>query len=214
MWRWGRGVGILPHVGLGWPAPLMMSRREHGTPVGSHSGSENRAGGPRKLERIQNSILYTLVRSKEARRLGEITPTGFAHTFAVCMLELDAMARGKGDKEKTGNVVGMPTFVDIKLDAETRRNFLVWSGGDHDVLKILADFADTGYRVGCSWSGEHQSYTISITCRSGEQPNNGLCMTSFARTIEQGVLLAWYKHSVLAKGAWRTYAPEAEEGFG
>lgn len=124
------------------------------------------------------------------------------------------MARGKGDSPNKLQSAAMPRFVDIKLSSESRKRFLEWFAQGPDPIKILTDFTDTGYRVGVTWSGEHQSYTVSITCRSEEQPNNGLCMTSFAKGLSQAICLAWFKHSVIASGAWRTYAPEEEEGWG
>lgn len=124
------------------------------------------------------------------------------------------MARGASPKTAGKGESPLPTFIDIKLTQADRKRFIEWFQAGPDPVKILTDFTDTGYRVGCAWSGEHQSYTVSVTCRSPEQPNNGLCMTSFAKSLHQAVCLAWFKHSVIAYGAWRTYAPEEQEGWG
>lgn len=176
--------------------------------------AENSVGRDAKLSAIQRSIRWVLASNNEPRGRGQISPTGFSHTFAVCMLEWNEMARGNGKQVDQAKLTAMPTFVDIKLTADNRQRFQEWYAHERDAIKILTDFTDTGYRVGCTWSGDTQSYTVSVTCRSSEQPNNGLCMTSFAKTIHQGICLAWFKHSVLAAGAWRTYAPEESEGWG
>lgn len=124
------------------------------------------------------------------------------------------MARGKGravDQKSGGN---LPTFVDVKLGEADRENFLQWLGDDVDAVRCLQAFADDGYRVGVTWSGEHQTYTVSATCRDEESENNGLCMTSFAGDLTRAILLAWYKHDVICKRKWAAYKPVQSEAFG
>jgi hypothetical protein len=132
----------------------------------------------------------------------------------VCITEDWNMARGKGKGSAVGQGGGLPTFVDVKLSAEERENFLAWMGDDIDAVKCLQSFADDGYRVGVAWSGEHQTYTVSATCRDEESENNGLCMTSFSRSLSQAVLLAWYKHDVVCKRKWKVFEPGETERFG
>lgn len=163
---------------------------------------------------IRREIRYLLAISSDAGRPGKLGFAGVAHSLGVCMIEDWNMARGKDQASVKSAQAAMPTFVDIKLSADDRRRFVDWYGHEQDAVQILTDFTDTGYRVGCSWSGEHQSYTVSVTCRSAQQPNDGLCMTSFAKDLHQAVCLAWFKHSVIACGAWRTYAPADLEGWG
>lgn len=124
------------------------------------------------------------------------------------------MARGKG-KAAVDRVGGnLPTFVDVKLSPEDRENFLASLGDDLDAVRVLQSFADDGYRVGVAWSGEHQTYTVSVTCRDEESENNGLCMTSFSRSLQQAVLLAWFKHDVVCKRKWKAFEPDLSEQFG
>lgn len=177
-------------------------------------GPENRVGVEAVRASIAREMRYLLSISRDASKPFAIRPAGVAHSLGVCLIEDYNMARGKRRDGDDGKAGSMPTFVDIRMDQDARKRFLDWYDREIDAVKILTDLADTGYRVGCAWSGDAQAYTISLTCRTDEQPNNGLCMTSFARDLHQCVCLAWFKHSHLAKGAWRTYAPESTEGWG
>lgn len=163
---------------------------------------------------IAREMRYLLARSNEAGRGGYLSPAGLAHSLGVCLIEDWNMSRGKGKAGQGRAATNLPTFVDIKLTEEERENFLTALEDGLDAVKCLQTFADTGYRVGVAWSGEHQSYTVSVTCRDEESPNNGLCMTSFAGKLERAVLLAWFKHEVVCRGDWGGRVPPREEAFG
>jgi hypothetical protein len=118
------------------------------------------------------------------------------------MLEMAVMARGAKKTAAATAANGMPRFVDVKLTAEDKAGFLAWSCTPQEIIAFLQVLCDDGYRVGCGWSSETQAYTVSLTCRDGESPNNGLCMTSFARDVHTAVALAVYKHTVVTEGRW------------
>lgn len=124
------------------------------------------------------------------------------------------MSRGKGQAAKTGGANSLPRFVDIKLTAEQRAEFQSYRLYNDDPTGALQSLADDGYRVGVSWSGEQQAYTVSLTCRNPESVNNGLCMTSFARTLETAVRLAVYKHVVVTEERWVESSFGGDEDFG
>lgn len=124
------------------------------------------------------------------------------------------MSRGKGSGEKPGSANTLPRFVDVKLTAEQRAEFQGFRLLNDDPTRALQSLADDGYRVGVSWSGEQQAYTVSLTCRNPESVNNGLCMTSFARTLEVAVRLAFYKHAVVTGERWVEASFGASEDFG
>lgn len=163
---------------------------------------------------IARELAYLLTIGSNASRGFNISPAGVAHSVGVCLIEDYAMARGKGrEPDKKGGAV-LPTFVDVKLSPEDKESFLAWMGDDIDAVKCLQAFADDSYRVGVSWSGEHQTYTVSVTCRDDESENNGLCMTSFSRNLTQAILLAWFKHDVVCKRQWKVFTPAPTETFG
>lgn len=163
---------------------------------------------------IARELRFLFASSRETGSGFRMTPAGLVHSVGVCILEDYQLSRGKGKGQNPGKSAAMPTFVDVKLTEADRENFLSSLGDSLDAVRVLQSFADDGYRVGVSWSGEHQSYTVSVTCRDEESGNNGLCMTSFAGSLERGILLAWYKHDVICKRVWTDRIPPREETFG
>lgn len=177
-------------------------------------GSVTRPSAEAIRASIARELRYLFASGRETGSGFRITPAGLAHSVGVCILEDYQLSRGKGKGSNSGKSDSMPTFVDVKLTEADRENFLASLGDSLDAVRVLQSFADDGYRVGVSWSGEHQSYTVSVTCRDGESGNNGLCMTSFAGSLEKGILLAWYKHNVICKRVWTDRVPPREASFG
>lgn len=124
------------------------------------------------------------------------------------------MARGRDRQEVKGSAGSMPRFVDVKLDQTQKAAFLEWEWNDAQIIDRIQQLTLTGYRFGCSWSGEQQAYTVSMTCRNEESPNNGLCMTSFARFLKQAMRLALFKHDVVTEGAWILPGTDESGDFG
>jgi hypothetical protein len=156
--------------------------------------------------------LFTI--SKDASKPGAIRGAGIAHSVGVALIEDFNMARGKASVKGARDGT-MPRFVDVKLTAEERDLFLAWSKrGGPDLVTFLQSLADDGYRVGVSWAGEQQAYTVSLTCRQSGNVNEGLCMTSFAKTLENALWLAIYKHTVVADERWAEASGGVEGDFG
>jgi len=177
-------------------------------------GGEFTVGAAKKSASIHRSMVWCLTSSTEAGKGRGLTPAGLAHTFAVCLLEMAIMARGaKKVAEDTGKT-GLPRFVDVKLTPEARSEFQSMSYTPQEIVAFLQGLCDDGYRVGCSWSGETQSYTVSLTCRDPKSANAGLCMTSFAGTLHMAVSLAVYKHTVYTGEKWLGDGESVAEMFG
>ena len=166
------------------------------------------------LESVSRCCVHALTSSRNPTFCRGMTKSGIAHMFGVYLLEIEAMARGNGKKPETGGAAGMPRFVDVKLDQASREAFVGWQPTDTELVQHLAQLTFEGYRVGCSWSGEHQSYTVSLTGRAGTGENEGLCMTAFAGELTRAIALAVYKHRVVAEGVWLSVAPSPVEAFG
>lgn len=145
---------------------------------------------------------------------GGISPSGLAHSVGVALLEMSIMARGKGKRVDAGSGAGMPKFVDVKLSVQDRSDFQAWPWKSADLVVALQRLADQQYRVGCAWSVEHESYTVSVTCRDAESPNAGLCMTSFAGRLDTAIALAVWKHTVLTGEVWLGDSSPDAEAFG
>jgi len=177
-------------------------------------GSQKRNPAEEIRASIAREMRYLLTISKDACKPYHIRPAGIAHSLGVCLIEDSNMARGKGSATKAGSGSAMPRFVDVKLTGDDRLVFLHWEGRENDLVMELQRLADDGYRIGVSWSGEQQAYTASLTGRGEGNPNNGLCMTSFAKTLENALWLALFKHHVMCRGQWLESAFGGEEEFG
>lgn len=198
-------------VGLGWPLSRSMSGFSDTAVVVGQGGPENWPGASVARAAVHRSLVNMLTIGTEPGRRGGISPAGLTHSVGVAFLEMAIMARGA---KKTAAVVaagGMPRFVDVKLTAEDKMGFVGWKCTPQEIVTFLQDLCDDGYRVGCSWSSESQSYTVSLTCRNEGSPNAGLCMTSFARDLHTAVALAVYKHTVVTEERW---VPEAVGDLG
>lgn len=167
-----------------------------------------------KRASLYREIRYLLAISAEAGRGERLSPAGLAHSLGVCLIEDSNMARGKGKPEGKGGATALPRFVDVKLSSEEREAFAQWGEREGDLVGRLQGMADSGYRVGVSWSSEQQAYVVSLTCRDPEGVNNGLCMTSFAKTLITALWLALYKHYVVTGEHWVEGAFGSEEEFG
>lgn len=124
------------------------------------------------------------------------------------------MTRGQKKGSDVTDKAGMPRFVDVKLSVQDRSDFLAHPWRTDGLVSELQGLVDAGYRVGCSWSTEAQSYTVSLTCRNPDDVNNGLCMTSFASRLDTAVALALWKHNVLTDRKWLGDAAPGESQFG
>jgi len=189
-----------------------------GTPE-THGGvgrfpPDNGLGRAIKSAGIARSMVWCLTSSTQTRQQGYVPPAGLCHTFAVCCLELELMTRGIKKGSAAEDRGGLPRFVDVKLSHEERVAFSTRAYSAEELVTGLQRLTDAGYRVGCSWSGDTQSYTVSLTCRDSGSPNHGQCMTSFARTLDKAVALALYKHTEVTRGVWLGEGGADSEAFG
>jgi len=155
-----------------------------------------------------------LTSSTESRGGGGITPAGLVHSVGVALLEMAIMSRGA---KKTAQEVarsGLPRFVDVKLDHVQKIDFIARTQTADALVVQLQDLCDSGYRIGVTWSGEQQAYTVSLTCRDDKSPNSGCCMTSFAKRLDKAVSLALYKHFVVCGEVWPVGGLPGTEEFG
>lgn len=163
---------------------------------------------------LARELRYLLTISTESGRVGRLSPSGLAHSLTVCLIEDFNVSRGKGKPGNAGNGATMPRFVDIKLSQEQKAEFLRMTYSTEELLRFLQTAADDGYRVGCAWNSESQSYIVSMTGRAEGNPNNGLCMTSFAKDVFTAIGLACYKHTIVCNENWLGAAGPGSEDFG
>lgn len=177
-------------------------------------GPLNGPGAQNPRASIGRELRYLLAISRGTGGGGRLSPAGLAHSVGVALIEDSNMARGKGKAAGQGSATAMPRFVDVKLTAEQRVEFMGETYTDGELVASLQTLADEGYRVGVTWAGEQQAYTVSLTCRDPESVNNGLCMTSFARELRVALGLMLFKHYEVAKQDWQGAAGREMGDFG
>jgi hypothetical protein len=165
----------------------------------------------KKSAGIRNTLLWCLTSSRYAGMRDRVPPAGVSHTLSVACVELSIMARGAGKAKDDGKGPDLPKFVDVRLTGDDKLVFREWLPSAVDLVGWMASMCDAGYRIGSSWSGESQAYTVSVTCRDTASENSGLCMTSFAKDLRTAVALAQFKHEILTRGVWLS-ASEREMG--
>jgi len=183
-------------------------------PLPGLDDSDYRAGGQSHRASLGRELLYLLTINTQARIGRDISKSGLAYSISICLLEASIVARGKGGGDNGTTAAVMPRFVDVKLTTEQRAEFADHVLSPDDCVKFLMSATDDGYRIGVTWSGEHQAYTVSMTCRNTDSPNNGQCMTSFAGNLVTAISLASYKHHIVTKELWSSAAVPPGEEFG
>lgn len=167
----------------------------------------------RVLERIMHSFAYVLTSGTRDLRERPLAPSSLSHMLGVYVLEgWLLMARSKGRGEGVAN--GLPKFVDVRLSPEQRAEFASSVFDSDEITRAVFGLVAEGYRVGIGYSGEHGSFTVSLTGRDTGTVNDGLCMTSFAGDALTAVALAVYKHMVVCGGVWPSSQNGAKADFG
>jgi len=210
----GEWVVTIPCVGVGWFAPSCIMSEQEQLPLWGSDGPKIGAGRAEASESLWREVRYLLTISTGSGRGGRLSPTGIVHSLGVCLIEGWNMARGKNGAAKEETQGNLPRFVDVRLTPEQRAEFSTQILTADECAQFIMSATSDGYRIGVSWSGEHQSYTVSMTCRNPNSPNFGLCMTSFAGDLEKAISLANYKHCIVTKEVWLDSSSAALGDFG
>lgn len=120
------------------------------------------------------------------------------------------MARGK--TKPKGSVAGQTAFstefVQIPVGdlswAEVEKQF----GNTEEVFATFNELVTGGYKFSFSYSDANDAVICAMTCRDPESVNNGKTMSSFAVDWYSALVLALYKHVVIAGGNWSVAAAE------
>lgn len=180
---------------------------------GRHCGRDA-AVPPSPAQYVRGEVLSILTSTHGSSAGFRLSQAAAVHSLGVCLIRWESiMGRGKGrdTATKTG---GLPKFVDVKLDATQRAAFTQFTFTDAEICTWLESFLMDGYRVGLSWASEQQAVFCSLTGRETGTPNDGLCMTSFAKDARSAIALAFFKHTQVCDGVWVTAAEMATGTFG
>ena len=59
-----------------------------------------------------------------------------------------------------------------------------------------------GHRMSVTYNGQNDTFTVSLTGRGDDCPNDGMTVVSFAGTWYEALQVSMYKHHILAEGDW------------
>jgi len=133
---------------------------------------------------------------------------------------LESVAMAKTSRKPTSqgltDKAAWQGFANIELEQKDKDAI---SGGVLDgdaVLEIMADILGTGHKIALAYDPERDTVSCAVTGAYARCRNAGLTMTSFARDITTALLVAAYKHEVIAKGDWSRFvkASKPKEDFG
>lgn len=116
-----------------------------------------------------------------------------------------SVARGKSGKQAAN---GTPTqwnttFVDIPLGGISEDE--VWShfGTEEQLFDATTALLESGYRIAFSYNPNNDAFICSVTCKDDASPNANCTFTAFAGSWHEALVVALFKHTVIAGGVWR-----------
>lgn len=114
------------------------------------------------------------------------------------------MVRSTGKKNTTEKVKSTwnTTFVDIPLHDVSEDDIFGQFKSTEDVYEAVAELLESGYRLGFTYNPQNDAFICSITCKDETSPNANQTFTAFAGAWFESLLVALYKHRVVAAGVW------------
>jgi len=111
------------------------------------------------------------------------------------------MARN-GKSSKSGSSFPEIEFIDLRLDAAQKEEFLAWKkAAGEDSYDIVTDFVGTGHKLSVTWDDNGNCFIASFTCKDERSANIGKCITSRSDTWFEAIMLGVFKAQVVFKGA-------------
>lgn len=80
-----------------------------------------------------------------------------------------------------------------------------------DFAEAVTWLVDAEYKVSISWDTQSEAYKCSATGTGRKNPNEGICITSWAESADDAVLITIYKIDVIFEGK---RAPTSGSGKG
>lgn len=144
---------------------------------------------------LRNTHTFTIIASIQ-RRDSMIARVGYVYP-----LEYDIMASKGFDW----------TFVNIKLvekDKSKVSKFL--ERYPDDIVEIIDDITELGYKVSVSWVDSSNSYCVSVSGNENTPQNNKCTITSWSGVLQEAIAIAGYKVLDLLDGEkWTDHETEA-----
>lgn len=94
-------------------------------------------------------------------------------------------------------------FIDIALTSDQKDRVRALSSEPDDVLGIIGDFVDNGFRVTLSRDARGGGFICSVTATRATDPNAGFTLAGRGGSLARAVNALYFKHVVVAQeGLW------------
>lgn len=122
------------------------------------------------------------------------------------------VARGKSGKQAANGTPSSwnTTFVDIPLGGVSEDEIWGHFATEDELFNAATALLESGYRIAFSYNGQNDAFICSVTCKGDDSPNVGCTFTAFAGSWHEALIVALFKHTVVAGGVWRGKGSKAE----
>lgn len=132
--------------------------------------------------------------------------------FFVCVEYLDdkylathwrlkIMAKKNARANSSNGIGEWKGFANIPFGAQDKDKALHWSK-ERDLWQEASDLVASDYKITLTVDQRSDAFVCSISCYDSDSPNYKHTMTSRAPTIDFALMVAIYKHIVIANGDW------------
>lgn len=129
---------------------------------------------------------------------------------------IDRMAKATQNGKKRGKKSAPQYgFARCELTAEDKKAAKAWSQIETKNLgPLLHDVGASGYKIGLSYSDEHDTWTASFSGKPDEAINELMVLTARHKDWVQALMTLLYKHTVIFKsGVWESDDGDEDDGM-
>lgn len=129
---------------------------------------------------------------------------------------IDRMAKpGQNIKKRGKKAAPQYEFARCELSAEDKRAAKAWAEAESKNLgPLLHDVGASGYKIGLSFSDEHDTWTASFSGKPEEAINELMVLTARHKDWVLALMTLLYKHVVIFKsGVWEGDDGEEDDGM-
>lgn len=148
--------------------------------------------GGRNVPYFERSILTLIKRSNTYSVWQAEVYTYLLNKYAIDVLYQNGVPRRKPMPFKP------ITFLHIKLDDKQKKGFPAFvDKAVPDLNVYLTNLVLDGYKLSLSFAEKSSTFVASVTCRTDDSVNKGLCVTSHHSDADMAIFVALYKHFVI-----------------
>lgn len=113
-------------------------------------------------------------------------------------------------KTKKQTKVEWKGYLRVNLTEEQDEAFDVWKVSQSVQLSDLDILINNGFKFGLSWDAYHEGVTASLTANDPKLAWAGYVLTAWDTSVEEAILLLFYKHYVICEEDWEHFTDVVE----